>query len=233
MEQPDLLRRTVAEMFGTFALVAAGCGAIVVNDVTGVLGHVGIALTFGLVVLVMVAATGHLSGAHLNPAVTVAFALTRHFPWREAPVYIGGQIVGATAAAVTLLALFGNRANLGATVPSGTNWQSFLLEILLTAALMFVITAVATDTRAVGELAAIAIGFTVAANAMWAGPISGAAMNPARSLGPALISGTWTSQWIYIVGPLVGAALGAAIYQFIRQPYTAAAPALPPDAGHD
>lgn len=233
MEQPDLLRRTVAEMFGTFALVAAGCGAIVVNDITGVLGHVGIALTFGLVVLVMVAATGHLCGAHLNPAVTVAFALTRHFPWREVPVYIGGQLLGATTAAVTLLALFGNRAGLGATVPSGTPWQSLLLETLLTAALMFVITAVATDTRAVGELAAIAIGFTVAANAMWAGPISGASMNPARSLGPALVSGIGASQWIYIVGPLVGAALGAAIYQFIRQPYAGPAPAVPPDAPRD
>jgi aquaporin NIP len=134
------------------------------------------------------------------------------------------------AAAVTLLTLFGNRASLGATMLSDTSWHSFLLEILLTAALMFVITAVATDTRAVGELAAITIGFTVAANALWAGPISGAFMNPARSLGPALISGTWTGQWIYIAGRLVGAALGAAIYQFIRQPYAGPAPALRPDS---
>ena len=233
MEQPALLRRTAAEMFGTFALVAAGCGAIVVNDITGALGHVGIALSFGLVVLVMVAATGHLCGAHLNPAVTTAFALTQHFPWREVPAYIAAQLLGAALGATVLFGLFGNQAALGATIPRGSASQSLLLEILVTAALMFVITAVATDTRAVGELAAIAIGFTVAANAMWAGPISGASMNPARSLGPALVSGTWTDQWIYIAGPVIGAALGAAAYQFIRQPYTEAAPALPPELHPD
>ncbi len=229
MEQPNLLRRCVAEMLGSFALVTAGCGAIVVNDLTGALGHIGVALTFGLVVLVMVAATGHLSGAHLNPAVTTAFALTQHFPWREVPAYIGAQVLGALLAATTLFGLFGNQAALGSTIPSGSAGQSLLLEILLTAALMFVITAVATDTRAVGELAAIAIGFTVGANALWAGPISGASMNPARSLGPAVISGTWTNQWIYVVGPIIGAALGAVIYQLIRQPYARAAPSLPPE----
>ena len=181
----------------------------------------------------MVAATGHLCGAHLNPAVTTAFALTQHFPWREVPAYIAAQLLGATLGATVLFGLFGNQAALGATIPRGSASQSLLLEILVTAALMFVITAVATDTRAVGELAAIAIGFTVAANAMWAGPISGASMNPARSLGPALVSGTWTDQWIYIAGPVIGAALGAAAYQFIRQPYTEAAPALPPEIHPD
>ena len=135
---------------------------------------------------------------------------------------------GRRPARSTLLFLFGNTANLGATVPAGTAWQSLLLEMLLTASLMFVITAVATDSRAVGELAALAIGFTVLANAMWAGPISGASMNPARSFGPALISGTWHDQWIYWVGPLVGAALGAVIYQTLRVPDTGPAPALPP-----
>ena len=233
MEQPNLLRRSAAEMWATVALVAAGCGAIFVNDLTGSLGHIGIALTFGLVVLVMVAATGHLCGAHLNPAVTTAFALTQHFPWREVPVYIGAQLLGAFLAATTLLGLFGNQAALGSTVPSGSTGQSLLLEILLTAALMFVITAVATDTRAVGEMAAIAIGFTVGANALWAGPISGASMNPACSLGPALVSGTWNEQWIYVVGPIIGAALGAAIYQLIRPPYTEAAPSFPPEIRRD
>ena len=194
-----------AELFGTYALVTAGCGAIVVDSQTDALGHVGVALTFALVVVVMVAATGHLSGAHLNPAVTIAFAVTRHFPWRETPVYIGGQFAGAVGGALTLLFLFGSVAELGATIPSGTAWQSLVLEILITAALMFVITAVATDTRAVGELAALAIGFTVGANALWAGPISGASMNPARSLGPALVAGAWQDQWIYIVGPMIGA----------------------------
>ena len=164
--QPSLIRRSGAELFGTYALVAAGCGAIVVNSMTGALGHVGVALAFGLVVMVMVASTGHLSGAHLNPAVTVAFALTRHFPWREVPAYISGQLIGALAGACTLLFLFGSTADLGATMPLADPMQTLILETLLTAALMFVITAVATDTRAVGELAALAIGATVAVNAM-------------------------------------------------------------------
>ncbi len=224
MERPSLLHRTAAELLGTYALVAAGCGAIMVNSQTGALGHVGVALTFGFVVVVMVAATGHLSGAHLNPAVTLAFATARHFPWREVPAYILGQLAGAVAAALTLLILFGPAAGLGATVPSGTAWQSLLLEVLLTAALMFVITAVATDSRAVGELAALAIGFTVAANALWAGPISGASMNPARSLGPALVAGIWQDQWIYVAGPVIGAVLGAAIYQWVRVPVKGPAP---------
>jgi aquaporin NIP len=228
MKQLSLIRRAGAEMFGAYALITAGCGAIVVDSLTSTLGHVGVAITFGLVVLVMVSGTGHLSGAHLNPAVTLAFALTRHFPWREVPAYILFQIIGAVAGAATLFALFGNVANLGATVPSGSALQSLLLEILLTAALMFVITAVATDTRAVGQLAALAIGFTVLANALWAGPISGASMNPARSFGPALISGTWQEQWIYWAGPIIGAALGATIYQALRVPTTGPAPMLAP-----
>ncbi|MFN8465088.1 MAG: MIP family channel protein [Caldilineaceae bacterium] len=233
MSQPDLLRRSLAELLGTFALVMAGCGAIVVNAMTGQLGHVGIALTFGFVVVVMVAATGHLSGAHLNPAVTLAFAVSRHFPWRETPAYIGGQLAGAVLAAGTLRLLFGVVAGLGATVPSGPPLQSLVLETLLTAALMFVITAVATDTRAVGELASLAIGFTVAANALWAGPISGASMNPARSFGPALVAGVWQDQWIYWVGPIVGAIAGALLYQWVRRPLATPAPALPPDEGQN
>lgn len=228
MKKPSLLRRAGAEMFGAYALVAAGCGAIVVDSLTGSLGHIGVAITFGLVIMVMVAGTGHLSGAHLNPAVTLAFALTRHFPWKEVPAYIGFQLAGAVGGALTLFVLFGNTAGLGATVPSGSVWQSLLIEVLLTASLMFVITAVATDTRAVGELAALAIGFTVLANALWAGPISGASMNPARSFGPAIVSGTWQAQWIYWVGPIIGAVLGAAIYQALRVPDTGPAPALAP-----
>jgi MIP family channel proteins len=229
MQQPNLLRRAAAELFGAFALVMAGCGAIVVNTTTGQLGHVGVALTFGLVVTVMVAATGHLSGAHLNPAVTIAFALSRHFPWRETPAYIAAQLAGAALGAGVLLLLFGNVAGLGATVPAGSASQSLLLEGLLTAALMFVITAVATDTRAVGQLAALAIGFTVAANALWGGPISGASMNPARSFGPAVVAGVWQDHWLYWVGPIVGAAAGAFIYQWVRRPLAAPAPELPPE----
>jgi len=214
----NLLRRAGAEVVGTYALVTAGCGAIVVNSMTGALGHIGVAFTFGLVIMVMIAATGHISGAHFNPAVTISFSLTRHFPWRDVPAYVGAQLLGAVGGALTLWVLFGNVAGLGATVPAGGALQSLGLEILLSAALMFVIMAVATDTRAVGQLAAIAIGATVGLDALWGGPISGASMNPARSLGPALVSGTWQDQWIYVVGPLAGAMVGAFIYQFLRGP---------------
>ncbi len=222
--QPSLLRRGVAELVGTYALVLAGCGAIVVNSSTGALGHLGVALTFGLVVTVLIAALGHLSGAHFNPAVTLAFALIRHFPQREVPAYIGAQLLGASAAALTLQALFGSVANLGATLPVGSAGQSLLLEMLLTAALMLVITSVATDTRAVGQLAAIAIGATVALDALWGGPVSGASMNPARSLGPALIAGAWRDHWVYWLGPVLGALLGAGLYQWLRTPQAASQP---------
>ena len=213
-----LLRRAGAELIGTYALVTAGCGAIMVNTETGALGHIGIAFTFGLIIMVMIAATGHISGAHFNPAVTISFALTRHFPWRDIPFYVVGQTLGATLGAVTLKFLFGNVANIGATLPSGSLAQSFGMEVLLTAVLMFVIISVATDTRAVGETAAIAIGATVGLDALWGGPISGASMNPARSIGPALVAGIGTDQWIYIIAPIIGAILGGLAYQIIRKP---------------
>lgn len=214
----SLGRRALAELLGAYALVSAGCGAIMVDATTGALGHLGVALTFGLVIMVMIAATGHLSGAHFNPAVTVAFALTRHFPWREVPFYVAGQLLGAILGALTLRALLGPTAALGATVPSGDAIQSLGLEVLLTAVLMFVIISVATDTRAVGQLAALAIGGTVALDALWGGPISGASMNPARSFGPALVGGVWRDHWVYWLGPLAGAALGGLLYQAIRTP---------------
>lgn len=213
-----LLRRAAAELVGTYALVTAGCGAVMVNELSGALGHVGVALTFGLVIMVMIAATGHLSGAHFNPAVTLAFALTRHFPRREVVAYVAGQASGAVLGALTLRVLLGDAAQLGVTLPAGSVAQAFGLEVLLTAALMFVIISVATDSRAVGAPAAVAIGFTVAANALWGGPISGASMNPARSFGPALVAGVWADQWIYWIAPVIGAALGALLYQFLRQP---------------
>ena len=166
--------------------------------------------------MTMIYALGHISGAHFNPAVTLSFAITRHLPWPRAIGYWAAQLAGAIAAAVLLRELFGNTANLGATLPNGSDRQSLVLEGFLTFFLMFVIISVATDVRAVGQAAAIAIGGTVGLEAMFAGPISGASMNPARSLGPALVSGTWESQWIYVVGPLVGAVLGALCYQFIR-----------------
>ncbi len=174
------------------------------------------ALTFGLVIMAMIYAVGHVSGAHFNPAVTFAFALTRHFPWPRVFLYWGAQATGAILAALLLRASLGDIANIGATLPSGSDAQSFFWEVVLTVFLMFVIMAVATDTRAVGEAAAIAIGGTVGLDALFGGPISGASMNPARSLGPALVSGDLHALWIYLTAPLLGAAIGAVAYQLIR-----------------
>jgi aquaporin NIP len=183
---------------------------------THALGHVGVAITFGLVIMVMIYAVGHVSGAHFNAAVTVAFALTRHFPWRRAVGYWAAQLVGAVTAAALLRASLGNIAHVGATLPSGSEGQSFLWELVMSAFLMFVIVAVATDTKAVGETAAIAIGGTIALDAMFGGPISGASMNPMRSLGPALVSGDLHALWLYILAPIVGTSLGGLAYQFVR-----------------
>ncbi len=206
-----------AEFVGTFSLVFAGTGAVIVNAVTGGgVGHVGIGLTFGLVIMVMIYATGHISGAHFNPAVTLGFAVGRHFPWPLVPQYWAAQLLGGLTASLLLRGLFGDIADLGTTLPFASAGQSFVLEIVLTLVLMVVITAVATDTRAVGQAAAIAIGGTIGLEALWAGPISGASMNPARSLAPAIASGTWQHQWLYVLGPAIGAAVGVLVYQFVR-----------------
>jgi MIP family channel proteins len=212
----SLGRALVAELIGTFALVFAGAGAIMVDAKTHALGHVGVAIAFGLVIMAMIYAVGHVSGAHFNPAVSFAFALTRHFPWPRVAAYWLAQAAGALIAAAVLRVSLGNIANVGATLPAGSQGQAFLWEVVLTFFLMFVILSVATDTRAVGEAAAIAIGGTVGLDAMFGGPISGASMNPARSLGPAVISGDLHALWLYLVAPLVGAALGALAYQFVR-----------------
>jgi aquaporin NIP len=211
-----LARSLCAEAIGTFALVFAGAGAIVVDAKTHALGHVGVAIVFGLVIMAMIYAVGHVSGAHFNPSVSFAFALTRHFPWRRAGAYWLAQVAGAVAAAALLRASLGDHAHVGATLPSGSQAQAFLWELILTFFLMFVIMSVATDTRAVGEAAAIAIGGTVGLDAMFGGPITGASMNPARSIGPALVSGDLHALWLYIAAPLAGAALGALAYQFVR-----------------
>ncbi|MBX3064880.1 MAG: aquaporin [Anaerolineae bacterium] len=217
----SLLRRACAEGIGVFALVTAGCGAIIVNAATGTLTHIGVAATFGLIVMVMVTATGHISGAHLNPAVTLAFAVQGHFSWRSVPGYILAQFLGALAGAVTLHLLFGSSASAAVTLPRGDIAQAFGVEVLLTAVLMFVISAVATDSGTQGQLAAVAIGATVALDALWGGAVSGASMNPARSLAPALVAGLWDSQWVYLIAPCLGACLGAGCYQLLRNPISA------------
>src|SRR2546429_1897787 len=217
-QRPPLARRALAEGFAAFALVFAGCGAIVADARSGgALGTLGVGLVFGLVIMVMVYATGHLSGAHINPAVTAAFTFTRHFPAREALAYIGAQLAGAAAGALVLLAAWPSApAHLGATSPTVGSGTAVLYEVVLTAILMFVIMAVATDTRAVGAAAAIAIGGAVGLDATFGGPITGASMNPARSFGPALASGHWHDLWIYLIAPPAGAALGALGYQLVR-----------------
>jgi aquaporin NIP len=209
-------RVLVAELIGTFALVFAGCGAIMVDQKTGALGHIGVALTFGLVIMAMIYAVGHISGAHLNPAVTFSFAIARHFPRRQVPLYWAAQLAGALIAAAVLRGSLGDIAHVGATYPSGSDGQAFLWEGVMSFFLMFVIMAVATDTRAAGEAAAIAIGGTVGLDAMFGGPITGASMNPARSLGPGIVSGDLHAIWVYLLAPVVGAALAALTYAFIR-----------------
>ena len=213
---PPLARALVAEAIGTFALVFAGCGAIMVDSKTSQLGHVGVAFSFGLVIMFGIYAVGHISGAHFNAAVTFAFALTRHFPWPRAFAYWGAQLAGALAAAALLRASLGNIAHIGATYPSGSAGQSFLWELIMSAFLMFVVLAVATDTRAVGEAAAIAIGGTIGLDAMFGGPISGASMNPIRSLGPGIVAGDLRDIWVYLLAPVAGTALGGLAYQFVR-----------------
>jgi aquaporin NIP len=210
-------RALAAEAIGTFALVFAGCGAVMVDAKTHQLGHVGVAISFGLVIMAMIYAVGHVSGAHFNPAVTFAFALTRHFPATRTGAYWAAQVAGAIAAAAVLRGSLGNIADVGATLPSGSEGQSFLWELVMSAFLMFVVLAVATDTRAVGEAAAIAIGGTIGLDAMFGGPISGASMNPARSIGPALVSGNVHALWVYIAAPIVGATIGGLAYQFVRR----------------
>lgn len=226
----------LAEAVGTFALVLAGCGAIMTHAMTGELGHFGIAATFGLVVGAMVYATGHVSGAHFNPAVTLAFAATGHFPWRRVPGYVAAQSIGALAAAATLLWLLGPIADLGTTTPlaglaPATVW---VIEALLAATLMFVIASVATDGRAVGQMAGLAIGSTVALGSAWAGPLTGASMNPARSLGPALMAGQAHTLLPYLIAPIAGAVTGAFLYEAMRsaaRPIKGPAPAAHKEAG--
>lgn len=221
------MNRLVAEAMGTFFLVFAGCGAIVVNQVQpGAITHAGVAITFGLVVMAMIYALGDISGAHINPAVTLAFVAARRFPLRDAPGYIAAQTSGALLAALVLRVLFPDAATLGQTNPAGPWPQSFGLEVLLTLMLMLVILAVSSGAKEKGLMAGVAIGGVVALEAMFAGPICGASMNPARSLGPAVVAGDVANLWIYLVAPTIGALLALPAHAAISpRPATARCPA--------
>ena len=213
--------RFFAEFLGTFIMVFAGTGAIVVNEISGgIVTHVGVALTFGLVVAAMIYTFGDVSGAHLNPAVSISFAVARRFPFADLPGYISAQLLGALAASGTLKLLFPTSQSLGITLPSGSISQSFLLEIILTAILMLTILSVSHGAREKGITAAIAIGSVVGLEAMFAGPICGASMNPARSLGPALVSGNFQHIWLYVFSTILGALIAIPLFKITRKSET-------------
>lgn len=203
------MKKYWAELLGTYILVFVGAGAIVIDSVTGGgVSHLGIGLTFGLVVMAMIYTIGDISGAHINPAVTIAFAVAKRFPKSEVFPYISFQVIGAILASATLYFLFPGAVNMGQTLPLNDNWlQSFVLELILTFILMFVILNVSTGAKEKGITAALAIGGVVAFEATFAGPICGASMNPARSIGPALFSGDLTHLWLYVVATTLGAIL--------------------------
>lgn len=211
------MKKYFAEILGTFGLVFCGTGAIIINqESAGVITHPGIAFTFGLIVMVMIYALGPISGAHLNPAVTIAFTVAKRFPLKEVFPYVLSQAVGAFAASGTLRILFADNEYLGTTMPAGTEMQSFVLEVILTFFLMLVIINVATGSKEQGMFAGLAIGSTVLLEAMFAGPICGASMNPIRSISPAIVSGHVEHLWIYIAAPILGAALAILVWRFIK-----------------
>jgi aquaporin NIP len=212
------MKKSFAEIFGTFALVFAGTGAIVINDASGgAITHVGIALTFGLIVMAMIYTVGDVSGAHLNPAVTIGFWTARRMPGREVPAYLASQIAGAVLASTLLRVLFPGDKLLGATLPAGPDMQSFILEAVLTFILMLVILNVSTGAKEKGNTAGIAVGAVIALEAMFAGPVCGASMNPARSLAPALVSGHFEHLWIYLIAPPLGACAAMFACRCIRE----------------
>jgi aquaporin NIP len=210
------MRKLAAEALGTFALVFAGTGAVVIDDLRGgAVSHVGVALTFGLVVLALIYALGDVSGAHLNPAVTLGFFLARRFEGRGVLPYVGSQVAGALAASFLLRLLFPTHPTLGATEPAGPAWQSFVLEVVLTLLLMVVILTVSSGAKEKGVMAGVAVGSVIALEALFAGPICGASMNPARSLAPALVSLRLEPLWVYLTAPVVGAALAVPVAAYV------------------
>ena len=212
------MKRAAAELIGTFALVFAGTGAIVVNELSGgAITHVGVALTFGLIVLVMIYTFGDVSGAHLNPAVTIGFWAARQMPFGQVPTYVASQVAGAIAASGTVRLLFPESKLLGATLPAGSELQSLVLEIILTFLLMLTILNVSTGAKEKGITAGIAVGSLIGLEAMFGGPISGASMNPARSIGPALVAGHLENLWLYVIAPIVGALVATLACRCVRE----------------
>jgi aquaporin NIP len=217
MDSNTPFRNYLAEIIGTYALVFCGTGAIIIDQQSGgMVTHAGVAITFGLIVMSMIYGLGNISGAHLNPAVSIAFTLTGRFPLGALPAYIISQVTGALLASFTLKILFPSSQFLGATIPAGTEMQSFIMELILTFFLMLVIINVAEGSKEQGMFAGLAIGAVVGLEAMFAGPISGASMNPARSLAPAIASGHFGHLWIYIVAPITGAALAVPVCNYLK-----------------
>lgn len=212
------MKKYVAEFIGTFALMFCGTGAIIINQQTGgIITHAGIAITFGLIVMSMIYALGNISGCHINPAVTIAFAIAKKFKKKDVLPYIISQLAGALLASVTLQYLFPNNDTLGATLPSGTALQSFVFELILTFFLMLVIINVATGSKEKGMFAGMAIGAVILLEAMFAGPVSGASMNPARSFAPAIVSGHVEHLWVYITAPILGAVAAIPVCNFLNK----------------
>ncbi len=212
----NLLKCSIAEAVGTFILVFIGCGAILVNESSGgALGHAGIAMTFGLTVMTVIFAIGHVSGAHINPAVTIALVMIKRISLRKMVWYCMAQVAGAVLAAIALKYTVATGTSLGVTMPAGGLSQAFLMETLMTAFLVFMVVSLVTDPRASSSLAAIAIGGVVTVDAFVGGPITGASMNPARSFGPAIVSGQLDHLWLYIIAPIVGGMIGAGLYWLI------------------
>ena len=210
-------KRFISEIIGTFALVFCGTGAMVINDFTGgTVTHVGVAITFGLIVMGMIYAFGDISGAHMNPAVTIGFAYAKKFPWKEVPAYVLAQLIGAFLASGILLYLFPESQTLGATLPGLSVLKVFIFEIILSFFLMVVIINVSTGSKEIGVVAGIAIGSIVLLEAMFAGPITGASMNPARSIAPAVVSGNIADLWIYIFAPIIGCVLAVVSCKLVK-----------------